>query len=78
MNSISFTLLASMNPCPCGYYNHPKKQMCLCSRIVQKYLNRISGPLLDKIDLHVEVVPVVFEELTQDCIVESSMDIRER
>ena len=52
--------------------------MCLCSRFVQKYLNRIYGPLLDRIDLHVEVVPVAFEELTQDCIVESSMDIRER
>ena len=74
----SFTLLASMNPCPCGYYNHPKKQ-CVCAPgFVQKYLNRISGPLLDRIDLHVEVVPVAFEELTQECIVESSMDIRER
>ena len=56
----SFMLISSMNPCPCGYYNHPEKD-CLCSPgIVQKYLNKISGPLLDRIDLHVEVTPVSF------------------
>jgi len=60
----SFMLVASMNPCPCGYYNHPEKD-CVCGPgVVQKYLNKISGPLLDRIDLHVEVTPVPFRELT--------------
>ena len=59
----SFMLIASMNPCPCGYYNHPEKD-CTCSpQMVQRYLNKISGPLLDRIDLHVEVTPVSFNEL---------------
>jgi magnesium chelatase family protein len=59
----SFMLIASMNPCPCGYYNHPDKE-CTCSPVmVQRYLNKISGPLLDRIDLHVEVTPVPFNEL---------------
>ncbi|MBS1630450.1 MAG: YifB family Mg chelatase-like AAA ATPase [Bacteroidetes bacterium] len=59
----SFMLIASMNPCPCGYYNHPEKE-CTCSPVmVQRYLNKISGPLLDRIDLHVEVTPVSFNEL---------------
>jgi len=59
----SFMLVASMNPCPCGYYNHPEKD-CVCAPgVVQKYLNKISGPLLDRIDLHVEVTPVSFDEL---------------
>jgi magnesium chelatase family protein len=59
----SFMLLAAMNPCPCGYYNHPEKD-CVCGAgIVKKYLNKISGPLLDRIDLHVEVTPVKTEEL---------------
>ena len=54
----SFMLIAAMNPCPCGYYNHPE-QSCVCGPgIVQKYLNKISGPLMDRIDIHVEVVPV--------------------
>ena len=54
----NFMLIASMNPCPCGYYNHPEKE-CVCGPgVVQKYLNKISGPLLDRIDLHVEVTPV--------------------
>jgi len=67
-----------MNPCPCGYYNHPEKQ-CVCSPgSVQKYLNRISGPLLDRIDIHIEVVPVPFEELSKNVVVESSHTIRER
>ena len=60
----SFMLIASMNPCPCGYYNHPDKP-CVCGAgIVKRYLNKISGPLLDRIDLHVEVTPVKLEELT--------------
>jgi magnesium chelatase family protein len=60
----SFMLIASMNPCPCGYYNHPDKE-CSCAPIaVQRYLNKISGPLLDRIDLHVEVTPVSFTELS--------------
>lgn len=62
----SFMLIAAMNPCPCGYYNHPEKA-CVCSpATVQKYLNKISGPLLDRIDLHVEVVPVPFEKLAME------------
>ena len=60
-----FMLLASMNPCPCGFYNHPSKD-CLCSSTaIQKYLHKISGPLLDRIDLHVEVAPVAYTELTE-------------
>ena len=74
----SFMLVSSMNPCPCGYYNHPEKD-CLCSPgIVQKYLNKISGPLLDRIDLHVEVTPVSFSELSSKEKGESSKDIREK
>jgi magnesium chelatase family protein len=61
----SFMLLASMNPCPCGYYNHPEKD-CVCGPgVVQRYLNKISGPLLDRIDLHVEVTPVSYEKLAE-------------
>lgn len=74
----SFMLVASMNPCPCGYYNHPDKE-CVCAPgVVQRYLNRISGPLLDRIDIHVEVVPVAFSELTQKHKTEPSEAIRER
>ena len=74
----NFMLVASMNPCPCGYYNHPEKE-CLCgSAMVQRYLSKISGPLLDRIDLHVEVVPVSFDEMTANRRVESSDSIRER
>lgn len=74
----NFMLVASMNPCPCGYYNHPDKE-CLCGPgNVQRYLSRVSGPLLDRIDLHVEVVPVSFDEMTQQRKVESSEAIRER
>jgi magnesium chelatase family protein len=74
----SFMLIASMNPCPCGYYNHPDKE-CVCAPgIVQKYLNRISGPLLDRIDLHVEVTPVKLDELASNRKAESSVLIRER
>jgi magnesium chelatase family protein len=60
----SFMLVASMNPCPCGYFNHPEKECSCPPGAVQKYLNRISGPLLDRIDLHVEVTPVPFSELS--------------
>lgn len=74
----SFTLVASMNPCPCGYYNHPTKA-CVCSPgQVQKYLNRISGPLLDRIDLQIEVIPVPFEKMAEVRPSESSSAIRER
>ncbi len=73
-----FMLVAAMNPCPCGYYNHPDKA-CVCGPgIVQKYLNRISGPLLDRIDLHVEVTPVTYDELAHDCPDEGSEEIRTR
>jgi magnesium chelatase family protein len=74
----NFMLVASMNPCPCGYYNHPEKD-CVCgSVVVQRYLSKISGPLLDRIDLHVEVVPVSFDEMTANRRVETSQCIRER
>lgn len=74
----SFMLIAAMNPCPCGYYNHPDKQ-CVCGPgVVQKYLSRVSGPLLDRIDLHVEVTPVDFDELSSERKAESSEVIRER
>ena len=74
----SLMLVASMNPCPCGYYNHPEKE-CVCSPgVVQRYLNKISGPLLDRIDLHVEVVPVSFNELSKKKASESSLEIRKR
>jgi magnesium chelatase family protein len=74
----SFMLVASMNPCPCGYFNHPEKE-CVCPPgTVQKYLSKISGPLLDRIDLHVEVTPVNFTELASDRLAEKSELIRER
>jgi len=74
----SFMLVASMNPCPCGYYNHPEKE-CVCSPgIRQRYLNKISGPLLDRIDIHIEVIPVPFDKLSGKETLESSIDIRER
>lgn len=74
----SFQLVASMNPCPCGYYNHPTRR-CVCSPSqVQRYLNRISGPLLDRIDIQVEIVPVPFEKMAERTPGESSAAIRER
>ncbi|RAJ97933.1 magnesium chelatase family protein [Larkinella arboricola] len=74
----NFMLIASMNPCPCGYYNHPEKE-CVCGPgVVQRYLNKISGPLLDRIDLHVEVTPVSFDQMTANRPSESSDAIRER
>lgn len=74
----SFMLVASMNPCPCGYYNHPTKE-CVCSQgQVHKYLNKISGPLLDRIDIQVEIVPVPFEKISEQRKGEASINIRER
>jgi len=74
----SFMLVASMNPCPCGFYNHPEKE-CVCAPgVVQKYLSKISGPLLDRIDLHVEVTPVNFSELASTQEAEKSEFIRAR
>lgn len=73
-----FMLVASMNPCPCGYYNHPTKN-CMCAPgQVLKYLNRISGPLLDRIDLQVEILPVAFDEISSTAPGESSQEIRKR
>lgn len=73
-----FMLVASMNPCPCGYYNHPERA-CLCSPgTVQKYMSRISGPLLDRIDIQIEIVPVPFEKISDQRPSESSEQIRER
>ncbi len=74
----SFILIAAMNPCPCGFHNHPEKT-CVCTPgAVQKYLSRISGPLLDRIDLHVEVTPVAFDELVSAPTSERSDTIRAR
>lgn len=74
----NFMLVASMNPCPCGFYNHPEKD-CVCAPgQVQRYLNKISGPLLDRIDLHVEVTPVSFDEMTTIRKNETSNEIRKR
>ena len=74
----SFMLVASMNPCPCGYYNHPTRA-CVCSPgQIQRYLGRISGPLLDRIDIQIEIVPVPFEEISKKEPGESSAAIRER
>ena len=74
----SFMLISSMNPCPCGFYNHPEKECTCPPGAVQKYLNKISGPLLDRIDLHVEVTPVPFSELSRVENSEASATIRER
>ncbi len=74
----SFMLLASMNPCPCGFYNHPEKECTCPPGAVQKYLNKVSGPLLDRIDLHVEVTPVAFSELANARSTEDSAGIRQR
>lgn len=74
----SFMLIASMNPCPCGYYNHPDRECSCPPGAVQKYLNKVSGPLLDRIDLHVEVTPVAFSELSGRQSKEGSAAIRGR
>ena len=73
-----FMLVGAMNPCPCGYYGHPKRQ-CTCSpQQVRNYLSRISGPLMERFDMHLEVEPVLFEELSDTKIPESSEEIRKR
>ena len=74
----SFMLIASMNPCPCGFYNHPEKA-CVCPPGgVQKYLNRISGPLLDRIDIQIEIVPVPFEKISDTRVSEASSAVKGR
>ena len=74
----NFMLIASMNPCPCGYYNHPSKD-CVCAPgMVKKYLNKVSGPLLDRIDIHIEVTPVPINEFSKFQTSEKSEIIRER
>ncbi len=74
----NFMLVASMNPCPCGYYNHPEKNCSCPPGLVKKYLSRVSGPLLDRIDLHIEIIPVPFRQLAECREAEKSMVIRER
>ena len=74
----SFMLVASMNPCPCGYYNHPQKE-CTCeSGQVNRYLNKVSGPLLDRIDLHIQVNALPIEDMAKETEEEDSAIIRER
>ena len=74
----SFMLVAAMNPCPCGFYNHPDRD-CVCAPgVVQKYLSKISGPLLDRIDIHIEVTPVSFDELSDERKSENSASVRLR
>lgn len=74
----SVMLITAMNPCPCGYYGHPTKQCTCSSHAVAKYLSRISGPMLDRIDIHIEVPPVDFENLTSNEKIETSAEIRSR
>lgn len=74
----SFILIAAMNPCPCGYYNHPFKE-CICSATaIQKYVHKISGPLLDRIDLHVEVAPLSYQTLTKSETGANSKEIAQK
>jgi magnesium chelatase family protein len=71
-------LIGAMNPCPCGYYGHPTRK-CICSqKQVSNYLNKVSGPLLDRFDIHLEVAPVEFSDLSSKAKEESSAAIRER
>lgn len=74
----NFMLVAAMNPCPCGYFNHPEKDCHCAPQIVQKYINKVSGPLLDRIDLHVEVTPVPFHQIQKHNTEESSLLIAQR
>lgn len=74
----SFMFVASMNPCPCGYYNHPTKACCCTPGQIVRYLNRISGPLLDRIDLQIEITPLSFEEMSRTSPGEKSSVIRQR
>lgn len=74
----NFMFVAAMNPCPCGYYNHPQKN-CVCTPgQITRYLNKISGPLLDRIDLQIEIVPLTFDQMSHSAPGESSATIRER
>lgn len=74
----NFMFVASMNPCPCGYLTHPEKD-CTCKRgDIIRYLNRVSGPLLDRIDIHIEVLPVSYDKLSNKTGSENSCDIRKR
>lgn len=74
----NFMLVSSMNPCPCGYYNHPTKECTCPPGAVQRYLSKISGPLLDRIDMHIEIVPVELEKIAGTREEENSSSIRER
>lgn len=74
----NFMLVASMNPCPCGYYNHPTKECTCTGSAVHRYLSKISGPLLDRIDIHIEVVPVELDKITGVQEAEPSSAVRER
>lgn len=74
----SIMLVASMNPCPCGYYSHPTRECTCTATQVQKYLGRVSGPLLDRIDLHINILPLSFEEVSRTSVAESSAEIRKR
>lgn len=74
----NFILIASMNPCPCGYYNHPGKECSCTPGMVKKYMNRISGPLFDRIDMHIEVTPIEFSQMNAGRAEESSETVRER
>ena len=74
----SFMLVASMNPCPCGYFNHPEKECTCPPGTVQKYMGKISGPLMDRIDIHIEVTPVNYDLLTSNRKAENSSTIRNR
>ena len=74
----SFMMVASMNPCPCGYYGHPSKE-CICQPGArQRYMNKVSGPLLDRIDIQIEVSPVEFDDISSTAPAESSAEIRKR
>ncbi len=74
----SFMLIAAMNPCPCGYYNHPTVECTCPAGAVKRYLNKVSGPLMDRIDIHIEVTPVPVSQLNKEGRAESSAAIRER
>jgi magnesium chelatase family protein len=74
----SFMLVASMNPCPCGYYNHPTKECHCTPTVIERYLGKISGPLMDRFDIQCEILPVGFDDLSSDLKAETSAVIRER